>query len=360
MTQISTQQLIQSIYLKLKDYRAYEKGAPKMSERRINRWIKQFDKKSRKPILFEVNSIFKKRYFSRKRVKKILHKFIIESSKDFRFKSVTGFLNHCQFLDVQQEGRSQGDMLALMDEVLQSKFRVKISDCGSKSHQYTIYLDDMLCTGNTLLNDVRRWTARKFFRKKTNLEAVRDGATKMILFYIFFHQRGYDKKLKQFRYEFPGVAKNIHIYKEIEINNYGYAAFNQDLIHPVKSSDKRILKYHKTIEEQVNDYVEANRFSNSIQRYFRNDRRPLKDKFFTSPERRRLIELEFLIKGIEILRSANTKKKNVRALGFSLPSERNFGFGALCFTWRNISNNAPLVFWYSAGSFIPLFRRIDR
>jgi hypothetical protein len=46
----------------------------------------------------------------------------------------------------------------------------------------------------------------------------------------------------------------------------------------------------------------------------------------------------------------------MRALGYSLPSLKDFGFGALCFTWRNVPNNAPLVFWYSGGGFTPLFK----
>ena len=37
-------------------------------------------------------------------------------------------------------------------------------------------------------------------------------------------------------------------------------------------------------------------------------------------------------------------------------SLKNFGFGALCFTWRNIPNNTPLVLWYSYGGFTPLFK----
>lgn len=68
------------------------------------------------------------------------------------------------------------------------------------------------------------------------------------------------------------------------------------------------------------------------------------------------MENAFLQKGIEILRNANPINKNMRALGYSIPALKNFGFGALCFTWRNVPNNAPLVFWYSGGGFTPLFK----
>ena len=68
------------------------------------------------------------------------------------------------------------------------------------------------------------------------------------------------------------------------------------------------------------------------------------------------MENAFLLKGIQILDNANSQIPNIRALGYSLPSSKNFGFGALCFTWRNVPNNAPLVFWYSGGGFTPLFK----
>ncbi len=79
------------------------------------------------------------------------------------------------------------------------------------------------------------------------------------------------------------------------------------------------------------------------------------EEFFTSIANRKRLEDIFLHRGITILNSANVSKPNIRALGYSLPTHKNFGFGALCFTWRNVANNCPIVFWYSGGGFIPLF-----
>ena len=70
------------------------------------------------------------------------------------------------------------------------------------------------------------------------------------------------------------------------------------------------------------------------------------------------LERIFLEKGIEILDNTESKaKQQMRALGYSLPSYKDFGFGALCFTWRNVPNNTPLVFWYAGGGFYPLFEK---
>ena len=76
---------------------------------------------------------------------------------------------------------------------------------------------------------------------------------------------------------------------------------------------------------------------------------------FNTANKREVGDLAFLRKGIEILEHTNVNNKNMRALGYSIPSLKNFGFGALCFTWRNVPNNTPLVFWYAGGGFTPLF-----
>jgi hypothetical protein len=354
---LSMQRLIVSIQSKLKDYRAHDKSVNKISAKRIEFWIKQFNKKSRHAILEEFNNILKKRYYSRKKAKKALAKFLIEIREEFGFTSTRKFLQNSEFLSLQIKGKSQDDLLALINEVIQEDTGMSLDECGVSSKSYTIYIDDMLCTGNTLLNDIRPWLNKKFARKKTNLEAIKEGSTKLILFYIFLHKRGYEKKVKQLRHEFPGLIKNTHFFCDLQINNYSNASTGNDLIFPSKTLSKAVIEYRKAIEKEADDYILDNGYQDTIQRYFRSATKKQTDKFFVSPTTRNLLEREILLKGIQILRYPGTKKKNIRALGFSLPSERNFGFGALCFTWRNISNNTPLVFWYSAGSFTPLFRR---
>ena len=94
--------------------------------------------------------------------------------------------------------------------------------------------------------------------------------------------------------------------------------------------------------------------------FYRPANTPDNEEFFTSPENRKVIENVFLHKGIQILDNANSQIPNIRTLGYSLPSLKDFGFGALCFTWRNVPNNAPLVFWYSGGGFTPLFNVVRR
>ena len=94
----------------------------------------------------------------------------------------------------------------------------------------------------------------------------------------------------------------------------------------------------------------------SPEEFYRENSLPASEAFFTSSKNRILVENAFLNKGIEIVNKTNSANKNMRSLGYSIPSAKNFGFGALCFTWRNVPNNAPLVFWYSGGGFAPFFK----
>ena len=115
-----------------------------------------------------------------------------------------------------------------------------------------------------------------------------------------------------------------------------------------------VIKYKEKIVEQVNEHTKKNNYTTKDE-FYRKKGMPVKEILFTSTENRIRFENIILAKGIEILCKAKTNKINIRALGFALPSQKNFGFGTLCFTWRNIPNNTPLVFWYLGGGFFPLF-----
>ena len=140
---------------------------------------------------------------------------------------------------------------------------------------------------------------------------------------------------------------------EIENNEVSISS-SLDFIFPLETEEQKILEYKEKIIVQVDEYTQRFK-STSPQEFFRIAGRPRKEKLFTSPENRNRFETIILMKGVDILNNSNTKIMNIRALGFSLPSQKSFGFGTLCFTWRNIANNTPLVFWYSGGGFYPLF-----
>lgn len=351
--------LINNIYQTLKDYRADEnESSVKITPERIMKWINQFDKKLRIPILEELDNIFKKRYFSKSMVRNFLDKMVQDLTRDFNFSNASEFLRNSNFLNLQPEGKSQGIMLKLFNELIQKKYGLSLDDCGTISKRYSIYIDDILCTGLTLITDIKQWLEQMFSPDKTNAQAVADDSTTLVLVYIFIHKKNYLKKKAEIRHKISVEVSSKHkMYRVFEIQNDTSSDSKIDLIYPLENGQPSIVnEYKEKITHQVDIYT-LDKYNRVFrEEFYRPAGLPVNEKFFTSPKNRILVENAFLRKGIEILQNANSQNSNIRALGYSIPSLKNFGFGALCFTWRNIPNNAPLVFWYSGGGFFPLFK----
>ena len=152
------------------------------------------------------------------------------------------------------------------------------------------------------------------------------------------------------------LPSNQKMYRDQEIENYISDTSKIDLIMPIEENIQSIINYKDDIIVLVDDHTREFTEKKSPEEFYRPSNKPVTEEFFTSAENREIVERAFLKKGIEILNAATTTNKNIRALGYSIPSHKNFGFGALCFTWRNVPNNAPLVFWYLGGGFTPLFK----
>ncbi|REG78219.1 phosphoribosyltransferase-like protein [Algoriphagus antarcticus] len=89
---------------------------------------------------------------------------------------------------------------------------------------------------------------------------------------------------------------------------------------------------------------------------FRNPEYPLKEEFYSSSENRDRYERILLDKGLKIINSiSELKAKSLRPLGMTPPSYKTLGKGCHFFTWRNISNTCPIIFWWEANGWYPLF-----
>jgi hypothetical protein len=351
------EKVIEEIFETIQDYRLDDIAAAKMSKDRIAQWINQFDESVRLPILVELNQIFKIRYISKTKAKHFLQLVITKLSEDFGFENELEFLENVTFLDLQPNGKSQKILLGLLDKLLEEKYGIRLSDCGKKSTKYSIYIDDILCTGLTLISDIVKWSKQQFLNGKTNKMAVEDNSTKLIFTYIFIHNKNYNKKKAEMRYKISGSFADHHkMYRLIAVENQMDHSAKLNLVLPSELTvSEPIAAYRNKIIEEVDSYTQ--RYNNtSPEEFYRNADLPVNEEFYSSPGNRDIMEKAFLEKGIEILANTNVINRNMRALGYTLPSLKNFGFGALCFTWRNVPNNAPLVFWYSNGDFIPLFK----
>lgn len=351
------EKLIAEVFDQIKDYRSDELlPNVKMTKGRIKQWIEQFDEADRDFILAELKHIFSKRYCPKVSVKKFLKAIVDKLTQDLNYKSTPDFLRMTFFLDLQPKGKSQKVMLKLLTELLVEDYKFNIQDCGTVQKKHFVYIDDILCTGNTLIQDIKEWSGKEYASGKTNLDAIKGKTAELIFAYIFIHEKNYQKKIAEMRYKIDAeISANHKMYRLMEIeNNDGNISASLDFVFPLETEEEQIVEYKEKIIAEVDEHTERYN-STSPDEFFRISGRPKDEKLFTSPENRDRFEAILLKKGIYILNRSNTRIKNMRALGFSLPSQKSFGFGTLCFTWRNIANNTPLVFWYAGGGFYPLF-----
>ena len=353
--------LITSIYEILEDYRfntLTDEG--RMTTGRIKTWINQFDNSLRLPILSEVLNVFKKRYYSKNKVIDFLDQLIDNLTRDFKYNNPVEFLKNSIFLNPRPKASDQAIMLFLLDNLIKSKYGIGLKECGKYSNKYTIYLDDILCDGLTLISDIKEWSKQKFSINKTYSQAVSDNSTILVLAYIFIHKKNYTKILEEMKNTISvDISLKHKLYKVVEIENDFSMYSKFDLVLPVEAGQMDIVTEYKIqITSQVDQIAIDMGWENSPDEFYRPAEIPMREDFFTSSENRKIVENEILKKGIEILKYSNSNIYNLRALGSSLPEVKDFGFGALCFTWTNIPKYAPLVFWLSGCGFMPLFKVI--
>jgi hypothetical protein len=324
--------------------------------KRIKKWIEQFDINDQIFLLTELKSLFEKRYISKNKVCDFLKAVIEKLTIDYQYKNQQELLYNSIFLSLQAKNKSQTIILNLLSDVLKKEYNFNIKDCGQKSSVNCIYIDDILCTGNTLFQNIKDWSATKH-GNINNYGLLKQKKINLILCYIFLHNKNYNKTISRLNYQIGNdFGSYTKTYRLIEVENDLGTNSKLDFIFPIQfSNDKLIIDYQNKIDNDVNNYCKSKNINPPAQEFYRNPTYPTNENFFSNPKNRNRFEKIILKKGIEILNNANTNIPNMRSLGYELPSRKNFGFGTLTFTYRNVPNNTPLVFWYSGGGFFPLF-----
>lgn len=122
-----------------------------------------------------------------------------------------------------------------------------------------------------------------------------------------------------------------------EIQNH-LKFYNQalNIAIPVREQPKEVKEYLAKLDaEKYEDYA------------YRDPATPEKEIFFTSAENRVKFENLLLEKGLFIINQIKGEiKPNIRPLGLINPNYKTFGLGTHFFTWRNVPNNCPLVYWW--------------
>ncbi|MBI9031341.1 hypothetical protein JEZ13_05000 [bacterium] len=341
--------LIDNVYEIIKDYRAGEDDC--MQKWHIIRWINQFDSEDdRIFILKELKHLLPNSYLSRQDAEEFLISIVDDIKDTFSIGTTENFFKEVNFILVQKEDKSQQSLLNILRRYSIDNFNIAIncsSDIGS--YKYHIYIDDVVATGGTLYKDLKSFI-------KINKDSIFKKGIKIIPFFICYHNWGLKNTFARLEYsskEFHKIMADYYFSYVILKNDPREEESNKlyNLLYPIKSE---IGQYFL---DNIGKYFDRNDWRNE-EYAFREEHLPLKEDFFSSPENRLRYEEILLKKGIEIMdKTVSLSLKSIRPLGCTLLSNKTLGTGTHFFTWRNISNTCPLVFWYSGGDWKPLFKK---
>ena len=322
----------------------------KIDKEHVKKWIEQFKEDDRIFILTELLHLLPNSYLTKENTLRILGNEFETLTKDFKYDSVSDFLDETKFLDCQENGKSQKIFLGFIDEILKEKYDYSISDCGKKEIKNWLYIDDVLASGGTFRNDILEEIDNfgKDEFKKSNIRIIasfvilHNWATNNVR-YTIDQSLGYNLNYDLKFYRVAEIENNPHI-------NYYNPNPEFNHVYPIKNDlGSEILEF-------VEEAFERNYEMRNEKVAFRNPDFPKKEEFFSSPDNRIRYENILLEKGFEIIKSIdNLTAKSLRPLGMTPPSYKTLGTGSHFFTWRNISNTCPIVFWWGANDWYPLF-----
>lgn len=320
-----------------------------LSSQNIIDWANQFDEGDRQFVLEEFLHLLKQDiYVSKEGAKDLIRKSLIGISGKLKYPTVPAFLQETVFLNLQPSPKSQGEILALLNEVLQEDYGVNLTECGSATQRNYMYYDDLLATGGTISRITGGWLASNNASGVPNFTLVNNGTIRFLVCVFGCHSWGLDtcRWLWKFRLKNDEIMKSVKVFYHYLIENQvGKPSERLNLIYPAMEQQLDLVKeYLGSIEATRH---EAKAFRRRVQ--------PQTESFFSNPENRIRFENILLNKGIEILRQVNQQTSANRPLGATFPSYKTFGTGTMYFTWRNISNTCPLVFWWRGHGWQGLF-----
>lgn len=317
----------------------------------VKSWLNQFDENDREFLIDELLHLLPNSYLTKENTLNIISTEFDIISKGYGYDDVTLFLDETKFLDCQQSGKSQKVFLDLINGVLQEKYNRTLDSCGTKTIKNWFYTDDVLASGGTfrdeILLEIEKYGKNEFIKSNINIIGsfviLHNWAVRNVKFAI-------DQKLN------TKLNDRIRFYRVAEIENYPIINFYNsnpkfNHIYPIQSD------FGQDVLDFVQNHLNDEKYEFRNEKYaFRNSSHPNEETFFSSKENRIRYENILLKKGFEIMQSIDSiSAKSLRPLGMTNPSNKTLGTGTHFFTWRNISNTCPIVFWWGSNNWIPLF-----
>jgi hypothetical protein len=302
----------------------------------VERWVSQFSKEDQPVILNEMDRILKDYYVSCDD----LFQWVRDTLSDSKIfgNNLAASIVKTHFLQIQDKGNSQNDVLGMVNSVLSDDYGLDIRECGIRPSTY-VYLDDCMYTGNRVKWDIKNWIGKA--QAGTHLHIIFYALHRSSLSYV---QSEIDPICKS-----RGVKPSYWCEREINGNETFWP--RQVLDDPL-------------VDEYIHAIVVKAKVKGWRPRLFRPRGQLLPETVFSSPAARDIVEAAFLSKGAFIMSLPNVAKAEMRPMGFE--KLESLGFGSMFVTCRNISNNSPLVLWWGIpnrgpghplGRWCPLFLR---
>ena len=281
-------------------------------------------------MLSELLHLLKQIYLSKEQAIKNLRNILNKQYKEYGFKTVEEYLQNTCFLRLQTTGKSQHIYLDMLDEIVYEKTGHHISEYDNFPKKVFVYLDDVLASGGTIRRDLQKWLSLD-----NHSELLRERKIKLEISLMCVHTLGLSFMLYGIKQKFGNLPIICRTCYEIQ-NHLKWSNQELNIAIPVKDQPKEAQEYLASLEAyKYEEYA------------YRDPSKPEKEMFFTSPENRVKFENILLEKGLYIINQIKGKvNPNVRPLGLINPLYKTFGLGTHFFTWRNIPNNCPLVYWW--------------
>jgi len=269
------------------------------------------------PFIREFDHVLKQTFITKENVSTFLRKLV-------RNRALAGgepkkYWETANFLRIQQNGRSQKEMLGLFSNSLEDECDLDIGDCGDDKGDF-IYLDDIIFSGSRVGFDLEKWIVD---------DAPRSAKVHVIV--AAWHTLGrflVERRLKEV------IATSG---KTIAITYWRAATVENQRVH--KNTSGVLWPTAVPNVPEVLAYM-------ALPSRFPFDPRQPSEKAtepFSSEAGRQVLENEFLIAGAKIRAMSENPKQSIRPLGFS---PFGVGFGSMIVTYRNCPNNCPLAMWW--------------
>ena len=137
------------------EIKTYRKGdLPEPTPDHVDHWLCQFTPDQQLSFLREFEYVIKQTFFTRKKVKDFLRALV--NNAKLAGADPPAYWSSANFLNIQQNGQSQKEMLKIFSKCLKDECGLDLDDCGEDGGEF-IYLDDVMFSGNRVGNDLEQW-----------------------------------------------------------------------------------------------------------------------------------------------------------------------------------------------------------